>query len=82
MPAEVTITMKPHGFLKKRIRYTLSSSAPQETLLLQKDLLMTLDKPIRVKKVRIHVKNPGKCPTWHPGAGSPTWVFIDEIRIM
>jgi hypothetical protein len=35
------------------------------------------DKPI--KKIRITAKNYGKCPSWHLGAGSDTWLFSDEL---
>jgi predicted alpha-1,2-mannosidase len=35
------------------------------------------DKPI--KKFRIRALNHGKCPDWHLGAGSDTWLFADEI---
>ena len=31
--------------------------------------------------VRIYAKNPGPCPGWHPGAGNPSWMFVDEIVI-
>ncbi len=33
-----------------------------------------------VKKIRIIVKNFGKCPEWHLGSGNDTWLFLDEIR--
>ncbi|MFT5860357.1 MAG: putative alpha-1,2-mannosidase [Flavobacteriaceae bacterium] len=32
-------------------------------------------------KLRITVKNPGKCPEWHLGAGNDTWIFVDEILL-
>jgi len=31
--------------------------------------------------VRIKAKNPGKCPSWHEGAGEPCWIFTDEIVV-
>lgn len=31
--------------------------------------------------IRIKAKNYGKMPAWHPGAGDPAWIFIDEIGI-
>jgi hypothetical protein len=34
-------------------------------------------KPIR--KIRVRAKNFGKCPSWHLGAGSDTWLFADEL---
>ena len=33
-----------------------------------------------VKKIRIIVKNSGKCPDWHLGDGNDTWLFLDEIN--
>jgi hypothetical protein len=32
-----------------------------------------------IKKIRITAKNFGKCPNWHLGAGSNTWLFADEL---
>jgi hypothetical protein len=32
-----------------------------------------------IKKIRITAKNYGKCPSWHLGAGSDTWLFADEL---
>jgi predicted alpha-1,2-mannosidase len=34
-----------------------------------------------VKAIRVVVKNVGNCPTWHLGAGNPSWIFLDEIVI-
>lgn len=31
------------------------------------------------KYLRFTLKNPGLLPTWHLGAGNPTWLFIDEL---
>lgn len=31
--------------------------------------------------IRVKAKNYGKMPAWHPGAGDPAWIFIDEIGI-
>lgn len=33
----------------------------------------------RFKKIRITVKNPGKCPEWHLGNGNDIWLFVDEL---
>lgn len=32
-----------------------------------------------VYAIRIVIDNFGKCPAWHLGAGSDTWLFVDEI---
>lgn len=34
-----------------------------------------------VKKVKFVFENYGLLPDWHPGAGSKTWIFLDEITI-
>ncbi|MGB1033200.1 MAG: discoidin domain-containing protein, partial [Flavobacteriales bacterium] len=31
--------------------------------------------------IRLTVKNPGKLPNWHLGAGNPSWMFLDEINV-
>ena len=36
---------------------------------------------IKARYVKIVGKNRGVCPDWHAGAGSPSWLFIDEIII-
>ncbi|MDG1333485.1 MAG: GH92 family glycosyl hydrolase [Crocinitomicaceae bacterium] len=35
--------------------------------------------PAKFAKVRITVKNVGKCPEWHLGNGNDTWLFVDEL---
>lgn len=37
--------------------------------------------PVEAASVRITVKPESSMPAWHPGAGRPGFVFIDEIRI-
>lgn len=34
-----------------------------------------------IKFVKVIARNPGICPEWHPGAGKPAWIFVDEIQI-
>ena len=36
---------------------------------------------IRARYVRVRAANPGPIPSWHPGAGSPSFIFIDEITV-
>ena len=35
----------------------------------------------RARFVRVRARSLGTCPQWHPGAGSPAWLFADEIRV-
>ena len=31
--------------------------------------------------VKMVAKTIGTCPSWHPGAGQPAWIFCDEFII-
>jgi alpha-L-fucosidase len=33
----------------------------------------------KARYVRIHARNRGVCPSWHPGAGEKAWIFVDEV---
>ena len=35
----------------------------------------------RIAAIRIVLRNPGILPSWHPGAGGETFIFVDEISI-
>ncbi len=35
----------------------------------------------RARFVRVRARAMGRCPSWHPGAGDPAWLFADEIRV-
>jgi hypothetical protein len=39
------------------------------------------DPPLKTRYIRVVAKNPGVCPSWHPGAGKPCWIFADEIVV-
>ena len=36
---------------------------------------------LRARYVRVRAFNPGPIPSWHPGAGSPSFIFVDEIIV-
>jgi len=31
--------------------------------------------------LKVHAKNRGLCPDWHPGATYPAWIFVDEVVV-
>ncbi len=35
--------------------------------------------PVETRFIKITAHNQGEIPGWHPGAGSPAWLFVDEI---
>ena len=38
-------------------------------------------KNVRAGYLRVHAKNIGICPSWHPGAGGKAWLFADEVVV-
>ena len=36
---------------------------------------------ITARFIRVKAMNIGTCPRWHPGAGSKSWIFTDEICV-
>ncbi|WP_299762511.1 FN3 associated domain-containing protein [uncultured Dokdonia sp.] len=41
---------------------------------------MTLELPnTEARYVKVVIKNYGTLPEWHPGAGNPAWLFVDEV---
>jgi hexosaminidase len=36
---------------------------------------------ISTRYLRIHAESIKTCPDWHPGAGGPSWLFLDEVII-
>jgi predicted alpha-1,2-mannosidase len=45
--------------------------------------IKTLSLPLKTKSrfVKLIIENFKSLPTWHPGSGSPSYVFVDEITI-
>ena len=37
--------------------------------------------PREVRYVRVRAEALAVCPDWHPGKGTPGWLFVDEIVV-
>ena len=37
--------------------------------------------PLEARWLRVLVRRYGPLPDWHPGAGQPSWLFVDEILV-
>lgn len=42
---------------------------------------ITIPPETTARWIRVVATNPGRLPAWHPGAGSPSWIFADEIVV-
>jgi hexosaminidase len=81
-------------FLPKYVEYSLSSdgkkwhsinqvlnpvSPKEEQVFIQPFTQAFPSTPARY--LRVTAKNYGVCPTWHEGAGQPSWIMVDEIAV-
>jgi len=37
--------------------------------------------PVKARYIKVVAKNMTKAPTWHNAAGSPAWIFVDEVIV-
>jgi hypothetical protein len=47
----------------------------------RKEVIFAHDDKHPVKKVRVKFTNAGKLQEWHPGAGYPSYFFVDEVNL-
>ena len=47
----------------------------------RKEIIFAHDAQRPVQKVRVKFSNAGKLQDWHPGAGYPSYFFVDEVRL-
>jgi hypothetical protein len=38
-------------------------------------------KPVKARYIKISAQNMSKAPAWHNAAGSPAWIFVDEVIV-
>ena len=79
MPSEVIFDVSEDGGT-----WTEACSAP--TTVAPDDLTVQIwdyscPVSLRARYVRLRALNPGPIPAWHPGSGSPSFIFIDEFRV-
>ena len=47
----------------------------------REDLVFKCNSNRPVKKIRVRYSNAGPLQAWHPGAGYPSYFFLDEVRV-
>ncbi len=59
---------------------TINNDIPENQMeVVIKDFEAKVD--LKARYVKVFAKNLGSIPQWHPGAGSPAYIFIDEIIV-
>jgi hexosaminidase len=75
-PAAIEVYISADGS-----NYTLAGTANQFTMATPLRKIGVSFQPQQARFVRVVVKNYGTIPAGNPGAGSPAWLFADEIEI-
>jgi hexosaminidase len=81
LPRDLTVWMSDDG-ATWRMAGTASSDQPPE----RKDpflyrLVAQMPAGAVARWIKVKATNPGPLPAWHPGAGTPSWIFCDEIVV-
>jgi len=80
LPKEVVFEVSTDGTTFTEAGSVKNKEETESDMPPHKELYSTkLGSPAKYLKVRITVKNVGKCPEWHLGDGNDTWLFVDEI---
>jgi len=80
MPKRITVYTSTDGesyYNRAELETKISDRAEGEFF---GEFVMTFPE-VEAKYIKIKAENYGKCPDWHPAAGSDTWLFVDEVRV-
>ena len=79
MPQEVEFSVSIDGKDYQKIEKIKNDISPRVASTVLKDFKSELN--VKAQYLKVHAKNIGTCPEWHPGAGGKSWIFVDEIII-
>ncbi|MBX7172483.1 MAG: GH92 family glycosyl hydrolase [Pyrinomonadaceae bacterium] len=80
MPTKVEFEVSNDNVNWKKVAEIKTDVAPEDMKEQFKDYVQTIS-PVRGRFVRVKATNPGKIPSWHPGAGGDAFIFVDEIIV-
>lgn len=81
-PSKITIEGSVNGTdYFKVAQKDLPQATPTDKNPFKDEVLIDVDnnKTLKYRYLRYSISNPGLLPTWHLGAGNPTWLFVDEL---
>jgi hypothetical protein len=80
LPVEVSISFSKDGeeFMGDR---TLKNNVPLDQKGTFIETFLFEVEQVNARYIKIHAKNLGTCPDWHPGMGYPAWIFCDEVLV-
>jgi predicted alpha-1,2-mannosidase len=80
LPKEIVFEASTDGITFTEVGTTKIKEEVAEDMTPHKEIYsVSPGSPAKYTKIRITVKNIGKCPEWHLGNGNDTWLFVDEL---
>ena len=78
MPAELVIEVSTDGTSYQRVATKTNAVALDDYQVKIKDWKAEFE-PVDARWIRIHGRDPGPIPQWHPGHGGQMILFVDEL---
>lgn len=77
-PPEVEFWVSSNGKDFKQVSIVKNDVPRNKWGAIKKDFVFEINK-LNARYIKVVVHKPGNLPEWHPGAGNPSYFFIDEI---
>ncbi|OGU35771.1 MAG: hypothetical protein A2068_15035 [Ignavibacteria bacterium GWB2_35_6b] len=80
LPGKVEISLSCDNVNYSDKKINENDVAQKNSEIILKDFAAEFQKQ-KVRYIKVKAESIIKCPVWHPGAGAPAWLFIDEISV-
>jgi hexosaminidase len=80
LPTKVEISLSTDNANYNLTKVIPNDISQKNSEIVLKDFSANFGKQV-VRFIKVKAESIKKCPDWHPGAGSPVWMFIDEIVV-
>ena len=81
LPRDLTVWLSDDGATWRPVGTVSSDQPPERREPFLYRLAVAMPAGAVARWVKVRATNPGPLPAWHPGAGSPSWIFCDEIVV-
>lgn len=79
-PSKMEVYLSTNGKKWKKAGEIQGNISEKDTEMTTQTLKVDF-KESKVRYVKVKAVSIGRCPSWHPGAGENSWIFMDEIEV-
>jgi hexosaminidase len=81
LPEVVEFSLSSDGKKYHSFNEVLNKISPKEEKAIIQPFNFQFMENTKARYIHVKAKNPGKCPSWHEGAGENCWIFTDEVVV-